>query len=74
MKPSRAAPRRFLPGSPFKPPPPEPQEQFAVDDQVTHDRYGLGLVIGVEDELALLVDFGQHKQRIPVPCSKLTKL
>lgn len=74
MKAPRGAPRRHLPGSPFKPPAPaRPAEKFDVDDQVTHDKYGLGRVIGV-DEGAVLVDFRAHQQRIPLPCSKLTKL
>ena len=46
MKTARAASRRYLPTSPFGPPPAAPPvEQFAVRDQVTHDRYGLGRVI-----------------------------
>jgi len=45
-----------------------------VLDQVTHDKYGLGRVIGVEDEIAVLVDFGSRQERITTPDSKLTKL
>jgi hypothetical protein len=45
-----------------------------VNDQVTHDRYGLGVVIGVEDEVAVLVDFGTQRERITAPYAKLTKL
>jgi hypothetical protein len=75
MKPSRAAPRRYLPGSPFNTPEVvRPVEQYALNDQVTHDRYGLGVVIGVEDEVAVLVDFGTQKERITAPYAKLTKL
>jgi len=75
MKPPRAETRRYLPGSPFKPPaPPPPAEVFAVHDQVTHDKYGLGVILGVEDDVAVLVDFGPQRLRIPVPCAKLTKL
>ena len=75
MKPPRAETRRYLPGSPFKPPaPPPPAETFAVHDQVTHDKYGLGVILGVEDGIAVLVDFGPQQLRIPVPCAKLTKL
>ena len=74
MKASRATARRYLPGSPFKAPPPvRPAETFAVHDQVTHDKYGLGVVLGVEDH-AVLVDFRPHQRRIPLPCAKLTKL
>jgi hypothetical protein len=75
MKPPRAETRRHLPGSPFKAPaPPPPAETFAVHDQVTHDKYGLGVILGVEDDVAVLVDFGPQRLRIPVPCAKLTKL
>ena len=74
MKQSRAATRRYLPGSPFNVPAPPPAELFALHDQVTHDKHGLGVVFGVEDDVALLVDFGTYRMRIIVPCAKLTKL
>ena len=75
MKPARAATQRFLPTSPFKPPPaPPPAEQFAVQDQVTHDKYGLGRVMSVDDDTALVIDFGTQHIRIMTPCAKLTKL
>ncbi len=75
MKPTRAVTRRYLPGSPFNVPiVVRPVEHFAVQDQVTHDKYGLGRVIGVEDEIAVLVDFGSRQERITTPDSKLTKL
>ena len=75
MKPARVASRRFLSTSPFGPPPAAPPaEQFAVRDQVTHDTYGLGRVIGVEVDTALVVDFGSCRVRIVTPCAKLAKL
>ena len=75
MKPPRAETRRHLPTSPFKPPAPAPPaETFAVHDQVTHDKYGLGVILGVEDGVAVLVDFGPQRLRIPVPCAKMIKL
>jgi hypothetical protein len=75
VKPARAASRRFLPTSPFGPPSAAPPaEQFAVQDQVTHDTYGLGRVIGVEVDTALMVNFGSCRVRIMTPCAKLTKL
>ena len=76
MKQARAATRRYLPGSPFNnvPAPVRHIEQYALHDRVTHDRYGLGVVIGVEDEVAVLVDFGTQQERITSPYSKLTKL
>jgi hypothetical protein len=75
MKPTHAATRRHLPTSPFKPAPPAPPvEQFASQDQVTHDKYGLGRVVGVEDDTAVIVDFGGQQVRIVTPFTKLTKL
>ncbi|WP_203881381.1 hypothetical protein [Planotetraspora kaengkrachanensis] len=75
MKSASGAPRRHLPTSPFKPPPPAPPlEQYSVDDRVSHDRYGLGVVISVEEGAAVLVDFGSRQERIPAPYSKLVKL
>ena len=45
MKPARAATRRFLPTSPFNTTSAAPPvTQFALQDQVTHDKYGLGRV------------------------------
>ena len=74
MKAHRAAARRYLPGSPFQAPAPvRPAETFAVRDQVTHDTYGLGVILGVEAD-AVLVDFRPQHRRIPLPCAKLTKL
>ena len=74
MKAPRGAARRYLPGSPFSAPPPAPPaETFAVDDRVTHDKYGLGRILSVEDH-AVLVDFRPQERRIPLPCTKLTKL
>ena len=74
MKAPRAGARRHLPNSPFSAPAPAPPaETFAVHDQVTHDKYGLGVVLSAED-YAVLVDFRSHQRRIPLPCAKLTKL
>jgi hypothetical protein len=74
MKTRRAAARRYLPASPFKAPAQvRPAETFAVRDQVTHDAYGLDVILGVEDD-AVLVDFRPQQRRIPLPCAKLTKL
>ena len=75
MKPARAATRRFLPASPFNTVPADPPiEQFAVQDLVTHDKYGLGRVIRVEDDTALVIAFGSRQVRILSPYAKLTKL
>ncbi|MFJ6705805.1 MULTISPECIES: hypothetical protein [unclassified Streptomyces] len=69
-----AAPKRHLPTSPFKAPVVPVPKHFAVGDQVTHDVYGLGRVIGVEDGTAALVDFGSAQMRILSPYAKMTKL
>ncbi|MGH3189076.1 MAG: hypothetical protein ACRDOL_17760 [Streptosporangiaceae bacterium] len=75
MKPARAATRRFLPTSPFNVQPVAPPvEHFALQDQVTHDKYGLGRVIGVEEDTALVIDFGSRTEWIEMPCAKLTRL
>ena len=75
MKTTPGATRRFLPGSPFnKMPACPPVELFDAQDQVTHDSYGLGRVLLVEDDSALVVAFGSRRVRIMWPYAKLTKL
>ena len=76
MEPRRAGPaRRYLPGSPFNAPvAEEPAESYALCDLVSHDKYGLGSVLGVEGEAALVIDFGTHRRRIMLPCRRLLKL
>jgi hypothetical protein len=75
MNRARVASRRFLSSSPFNNPPEDPPaEKLAVQDQVTHDKYGLGRVVVVEDDSAAVVDFGSRLVRIATPCAKLTKL
>ncbi|WP_052852827.1 hypothetical protein [Streptomyces avicenniae] len=69
-----AAPKRSLPTSPFKAPVAPPPKQFAVGDQVTHDMYGLGRVLVIEDGIAALVDFGSVRERILSPYTKMSKL
>ena len=74
MKAPRLPARRQLPGSPFSAPAPaSPAQVFAVRDQVTHDKYGLGVILSVEED-AVLVDFRPHQRRLPLPCAKLTRL
>lgn len=67
--------RRPLASSPFNTPVVvKPIEHFDVNDRVSHDHYGLGTVIGVEPDVAALVDFGSVSARIVSPYEKLTKL
>ena len=72
----RARPRRFIAGSPFNKPAVDepPAEEYALQDRVTHDRYGLGRVVALEDESSLIVDFGSRGTRIRLPCPRMTKL
>ena len=65
--------RRHLPSSPFAAPVEPVIEVFEVDDRVTHDLYGLGRVVNVE-EAAVTVDFGGRTLRITSPYPKLTAL
>ena len=75
MKTVRGATRRLLPGSPFNNMPARPPvEQFDAQDQVTHDSYGLGRVLLVEDDTAVVVTFGSRQVRIMWPYTKMTKL
>jgi hypothetical protein len=75
MKKSEAS-RRPLPTSPFKAQVEAPRKHFAVGDRVSHDRYGLGRVIGVEgdSDIAVLVDFGSQQQYIVQPYTAMFKL
>ena len=43
-------------------------------DKVNHDKYGLGVVIAVEEGVAVTVNFGPQTERIPTPYKKLAKL
>ena len=74
MTPSNAAPRRHLPTSPFQVAPVKPVVTFELMDRVSHDRYGLGRVIGVEGDGAVLVEFGDRRERIAAGTSTLHKL
>ncbi len=60
---------------PFKPPPAAPStKEFAPQDQVTHDKDGLGRVLEVEPGRAVLVDFGTQKVKILAPFTRLFRL
>jgi hypothetical protein len=74
-EPARAGTRRHLPTSPFQVPvDPPPPQRFELQDRVTHDKFGLGRVIRVEHDIAVLVDFGGRQVRIASPFPKLFKL
>jgi hypothetical protein len=65
---------RHLPTSPFKARTEPPRKHFAIGDRVTHDAYGLGRVIGVEGDTAVLVDFGSRQERITEPYTGMFSL
>lgn len=67
------AKRRYLASSPFQAQSEPVIEQFALEDRVSHDTYGVGRVIGQEDE-AVTVDFGSQTVRIASPFHKMEKL
>lgn len=70
-----AGKRRYLPTSPFKPPAEDPPaERFELHDLVTHDKYGLGRVILVEDDTSVVVDFAPRKVRVIAPFTKMMRL
>ena len=45
-----------------------------MQDQVTHEKYGLGRIISVEGDMAVVVAFGERQIRIALPCAKMIKL
>lgn len=66
--------RHVLPTSPFKEPIAPPLERFAIDDRLTHDRHGLGRVVGLESDTVVHVAFGSQVRRIALPNPKVTRL
>ena len=68
-----AGPRRHLSSSPFRPDPEPIIEQYALDDLVSHDSYGMGRVVHVEGG-AVIADFGSQTVRVTSPYSKMSKL
>ena len=76
MRMMTTAPRgrqRHLASSPFQPKPEPVIEQFACDDLVAHDSFGVGRVIAAEAG-AVTVDFRTQTVRITSPFHKLAKL
>jgi hypothetical protein len=73
METTSAHPRPRHPSSPFQRQPEPVIEEYAVDDRVSHDTYGLGRVVGVDGGGAT-VDFSTRTVRIATPFRKMTKL
>ena len=70
----RAVTRRYLPASPFKAPVVPPVEHYTVGDRVTHDVFGLGRVVAVDGEVAVLVSFGVRQERVTSPFARMSRL
>jgi hypothetical protein len=73
---SSPRPARHLSTSPFKPRVVETvvPEVFAVDDRVSHDKYGLGTVLSVNGTREIIVNFGAETRRIALPNPKIALL
>lgn len=67
------AKRRDLASSPFQPDPEPTIEQYALNDLVSHDSYGMGRVIQLE-AAAVTVDFRPQMVRIPSPYLRMARL
>ncbi len=65
--------KRHLASSPFKPDPVLPIEEFALDDLVSHDSYGMGRVVSREAH-AVTVNFGSRTVRVTSPFDKMSRL
>jgi hypothetical protein len=65
--------RRHLATSPFQPDPEPTIEQFTINDLVSHDTYGMGRVVQVE-EAAVTVDFRPQRVRVVSPFPKLARI
>jgi hypothetical protein len=59
--------------SPYQPDPEPTIEQYAINDLVSHDSYGMGRVIQVE-ATAVTVDFRPRMVRIVSPFRKMTRI
>jgi hypothetical protein len=65
--------RRHLAASPFRPDPEPTIERYELHDLVSHDSYGMGRVIQVENA-AVTVDFGAQTVRVTSPFHKMARL
>jgi hypothetical protein len=51
-----------------------PIKNFAPGERVLHAKHGLGRIIGVEEGIATLVDFGSVRVRVAAPYTSMDKL
>lgn len=68
-----SAKRPVLPASPFSAPVAPTIDRYDIDDMLTHDRHGLGRVVGLGNN-QVHVDFGTEVRTIHLPSSKVTRL
>ncbi|MFC7309575.1 hypothetical protein ACFQVC_35860 [Streptomyces monticola] len=68
------ASRRHLATSPFSAPVEPIVKHFELGDRVSHDQFGLGRIVGVEEGVAMLVDFGSRQARILSPYTRMDRL
>lgn len=71
---SSAGARRRPSTSPFADAIPAAVEHFAVGDRVTHDEFGLGMIMYTAGTAAVDAEFASGRVRILAPFAKLTKL
>ena len=76
MSTSSSRPARRLATSLFNREPVEVSapEVYAVDDRVSHDKYGLGTVVSANGTREVVVNFGAETRRISLPNPKLSLL
>ena len=75
MSPRPTAARRVLATSPFARAEAVDATAYELDDWVSHDRYGLGRVVGGQPGIDVVADFrGGGVLRITLPSTKLAKL
>ncbi|WP_375002788.1 hypothetical protein [Aeromicrobium sp. CTD01-1L150] len=67
-------PRRYHPSSPFQAPPEVVHHTYSVGERVSHDTWGLGRVISLEADGALVAEFADATRRITLPTSKMEAL
>lgn len=73
MRPRQPAKKPHLPNSPFQAKPAPEVPTFAIDDRVTHDRYGLGSVVRITGD-RIHVRFGSDTVSVAMNSPRLHPL
>jgi len=66
--------RRHYASSPFQALPEVLDEVYEVGVRVSHDTFGVGRIISLQDTRSAQVDFGSGAQHVVIPCAKMTAL